>query len=1211
MAFNAADLYTVSAGVELYNYWNPFVTKHDSSSFYNWEEDNLPLYDLEERTEYLWERFGYPSSSLPGLALCVSSSSPLYNNNVFTSLSDAIDALPEIIRMPTLIEVALSGDLGNLELKNVKCVGNGSLEIVNRVFAPMSRGETKVHIVGTTTDRRAIDTVIAGGMFNTIADTSALSVSKNTSELFRNGVATYNGVSFVTQTNENSGESYRPDHVSVNYHGDTDGIAFLNSSTSAVVVADIGAGSNPNKVNVIDTASSLDFRAEGGGQTLIRTENGTGFQAGASAVGIFTNNTLRSAKIYNCDGPIYIRGFAVQGARGITSSPTYYEDYGIDIKNSNGIVIENCGVTRCRVGGMYASNSDVTLNRRFFSARNYDTNRSTTTNYGLNAVNSTITLSSDNYAYGLDSVYAFYQHDYGINLESSRLIGGLNPVDTTRASLRSCYNSDAGIRSVNSVIDLECDVDVYTNNVGLEAVGSDIVLDGFICQYNPDAGIRSDNSRISYGKVAVDTDTALGLNFANDGIQYNYRVGYHGNGVHLDLNNSRYAPVKRDRLDNTCPFSLFAHNIGIDSLCLKPAISLNNSKATLVHSRISSIAEGGSHVPEFSLAGATIPSYGAAISGRNNSQVELLGSRALGTVITGPTDVDRKDAGIFIDNNSSCRVSGPFFIGQYGVAMYANGGSKLDFCPHTEEGPYGFALSSIAIAGIPASHTSVELHSYGPCVVVDQDSTLNMRDLGDAHSRYPIDILDTDDYPSNYHINTSAYTHAGGVLFLPNTNTDSVNPNPLQSSFASKINYTGEPRANFKFGATATLGRGVYNPFIGTSDTLGANQRNATMGGVCVQALGNSVVNVTNTSFYAVSSIGDGVYYDALNSPNLCNDLRIWSFGGGATLNCNHVALSGTYPSYAGYHGPAAVYYNQNDPVGLVPSSVSTSAFMDYPYGFSYGTSTLSGLSFRLALENGIADPLTGKAVDRSRYPQDYIGSSLGTHPDVSGLSVLDYFGSGTNIWRTPGDPQGNGGSGQYIPTRGMQKYARTSNNTSVPKAPAPIINASAGNWWGSLSGYENTGAFRLYLEPDPIAHKLRYLTASSLDDNVLYQTFSQGYHASGSMSAIDSDMINWNPTFMRHSTYPHSHGGLTASALYIGVEDVVNPENYNIRIDESASHMFANAKHCSIEFLGRPKMVHIQKSTTGTSGPLNGAAGNNSGAGFKSPHTFDLRRNY
>ena len=162
--------------------------------------------------------------------------------------------------------------------------------------------------------------------------------------------------------------------------------------------------------------------------------------------------------------------FGVQGSTGQGSAPTYYDDYGSSIKNSDGIVIENCGVARCKIGGMYVSNSEVTLNRRFFSGRNYDEGRGTKLTYGLNAVNSTITLSSDTYSYGYDSVYMFYQHDYGMHLKNSQLLGGVNPVNTERCSLRTCYNSKAGIKLVNSVIDLEGYVDTYSNKIGIKSV---------------------------------------------------------------------------------------------------------------------------------------------------------------------------------------------------------------------------------------------------------------------------------------------------------------------------------------------------------------------------------------------------------------------------------------------------------------------------------------------------------------------------------------------------------------------------------------------------------------------------------------------------------------------------------------------------------------------------------------------------------------------
>lgn len=1208
MAFNAADLYTVSAGVELYNYWNPFVTKHDASSFYNWEEDNLPLYDVEERTDFLWERLGFPASSIPGMALCVSSSSPTDNNNVFTSLSAAVDALPEVIRMPTLIEVAVSGDLGTLELKNIKCVGDGKLEIINRVFAPIARGQATVTDIGSTATRKAITDVSAGDMFDTIAATSALSVSQNTSSLFGNGSIAYDGASFVIQSNEAGGSDFRPDQLSVNFHaGDTQ--TFLNNSTSTVLVGDIA--SDPTNSDVEDSVSGLDYSKAGGGATLQRTEVGT-FASGANAVGMFTNNTLRSVKVYNCDGPIYIRGFAVQGATGLGPTPTYYEDYGMSIKNCNDIVIENCGVTRSKVGGLYVSNSDVTLNRRFFSGRNYDTNRASTTNYGVNAVNSTITLSSDSYSNGLDAVYVAYQHDYGIYLQNSRLVGGGNTVSTARASLKACYNAEAGIKLVNSVMDLDCDVDVYSNKIGLEGVDSEITLDGFICQYNDYKGIVADNCKITYGKEAVDTATALTSTFGSDGIAYNYRTGYHGNGVHLELNNSRYTPYLTETLDASCPFTLFAHNIGIDALSVKPAINLNNSKASLVHSRISSVAEGGTHKPEFALS-PTVPAYGAAISGRNNSEVELLGSYRLATVITGPSAVSRRDAGIFVDNNSSCRVSGPFFIGQYGVGMYAAGGSEITFCPHTEDSQYGFAVSSFDLSNQVGNHTSVEVHAYGPCMVVDEDSTINMRDLGDAFSMYPTDNQ-SDDYPAGYHDSVSAYTHAGGMFFMPNPNTAVVTGEVLHTNNSAKITYTGEPTANFVFQSNQTLGNGKYNRYLATAANLGADQEQVSKGGICVQALGNSVVNVNNVSFNAVSAIGDGAYYDALNSPNLCNNLRIWSFGGGATLNCNHVAVSGTYPSLAGYHGPEAVYYNDSDANGYVPSSIHKAAFQKYPYGYNYGISALSGVNFRTAGDpSGGADPLTGKVGKELFYGSAAFVSPSGSNPFVSGLSVLDAYGAGNNIYTTfSGLTSGEvsaGGKGTYLPVPARYYQNDRTNKVSQTYSFTNITTYNGVNWWGR-SSYENTGPFRLYLEPDPFAHKLRYLDCSSNSDNRIYQAFSQGYHASGSMSATVFDLSTWDATKAITESAAVVGEGST-SAIYCGVEDVVRPENYNIRLDESSAHAFANAKHCSIEFLGRPKMVDIYRGTLGQGGALVEDANAHSGAGFKSPHTFDLRRNY
>ena len=139
MAFNKDDIYTSSGDVMLFNSWTPYVSKFDTSTFYNWEQDNVPLYDLEERTYELWEQAGFATSAgVPGLALTVSADTPQatldQNNNIFTDVSSAIAAIPKVVRFPVLVEVANFGDLGPLELHNFRLEEGGSIEIINRNF---------------------------------------------------------------------------------------------------------------------------------------------------------------------------------------------------------------------------------------------------------------------------------------------------------------------------------------------------------------------------------------------------------------------------------------------------------------------------------------------------------------------------------------------------------------------------------------------------------------------------------------------------------------------------------------------------------------------------------------------------------------------------------------------------------------------------------------------------------------------------------------------------------------------------------------------------------------------------------------------------------------------------------------------------------------------------------------------------------------------
>ena len=111
MPFKPTDFYTLSGAAKVYNCWTDKVTKFDSSSFYNWEQDNEPVYDLEERTYLNWEHAGFHGSSVPGIIYTVSAHAVETgqvdcNRNIFADVSSAVEALPSEIRFPVLIEVA-------------------------------------------------------------------------------------------------------------------------------------------------------------------------------------------------------------------------------------------------------------------------------------------------------------------------------------------------------------------------------------------------------------------------------------------------------------------------------------------------------------------------------------------------------------------------------------------------------------------------------------------------------------------------------------------------------------------------------------------------------------------------------------------------------------------------------------------------------------------------------------------------------------------------------------------------------------------------------------------------------------------------------------------------------------------------------------------------------------------------------------------------
>jgi hypothetical protein len=1170
MAFYQDDLYTVSSGNNIYNYWNPFVTKFDSSSFYSWETDNNPLYDVEERTEYLWEKLGWPTSSIPGLAFSVSASvdpNLSVSSNVFTTVQDAIDALPEILRFPTCIEVAKASDLGELNLDNIKCMGDGALEIVNRCYSDLSGADD--HVLVTTSAVEGAQLASSGSLFSTMQQVSALHLSAQTSSLYLDNDA----ISLYTN-------KFLDDTMGTSYMN----VAMADSLNKLVALGpnvtfdapDVKYPTSPYQDTTTDV-SCLDF----GGVPLAETRRRASGVPGTQVNGIYTSNYFRKIKISNCDGPIYIRGFIVN-ASGATATFDQ-NNYGIHVSNSEGVVLENCGATRAKIAGLFCDNSNISLNRRFLSARNYDHDtRGDIDDYGILAVNSRLSFDSDLYTYGLDNAISVGHQKYGVQLNNSEITGGyaVNAAQST-GSVLNATQCEIGIDLRSSVIDLDGFIDVYNNTKGIHAKASTLKVDSLLVANSTDEGLELDDSTLFYNKNLVKPNS-----FPTIDNGYNYYLTksfFVLNGQNILTRSSSIKPVYSDSMpDKYGEFSLLeSHGFdGSAAGCQLPSVETHNSFIEIVHPYSWMFSQN-----------ADRPTMGRHFAILNSSTAILRGSSGGASIIHNYTSPSI-GAQVYVEGGSKLNISGPTHIGQTDYAVVCDNNSVVNFTPHLASDSESLALDEWSLSSTD-NHTSVEVYGKNACLVANNNSVIRMRDLGAFTPLWETALSSTGDqlyYSTDSDALTGhdVLTSAGSFVFYPYTQgSETVWQNAR--AIQTQLNITVAPPRVFN---SITTANGVdYNYFLkwlGNPSDTAALQRLYTNGGVCVKATNNSTVDVKNVNFHATKANADEVFLDpTINKAEGCNDLRIWSFATGSTLNASQLSVSSSYPSYAGYTGPRALYYSG---VGYDCSNAAYGAFSLDPYtdGQRFVPNLPQWRRFNPNL--GSYPELAGlESVSGQGYFEDM---------PLSSLSILDFFGLGCSACSGIEQVE-NSLERQYFEAWSVKRY-------------------NADNPYGfGVSGTPlNSGPFRLFLEIDPAAKALSYLDASNVEvyDNRPFQTLAQGYFLSGSCSATTSSMDNFYPSLrmVTASAYENDGSGLAVSGFsgsgYYHPKDFVMPHRYNILLDESASNVFANSKNASIPILGREKLVNIYRPTNADGG-TNSLALSGFGNGFRVTSIFDIEK--
>ena len=151
------------------------------------------------------------------------------------------------------------------------------------------------------------------------------------------------------------------------------------------------------------------------------------------------------------------------------------------------------------------------------------------------------------------------------------------------------------------------------------------------------------------------------------------------------------------------------------------------------------------------------------------------------------TITNSNNIGVYASNNSNVKFSGPTAIYQFGTGVHVDSGSVLDVSPQTENGILDFSAYNLSA---PGNHTSFEVHAYTTCLAATNNSTIKMRDLGNARNRYPVDsnqYLNTD--LDGYSTQVSSYINAGGCVFMPNNSVKSISKPGVVDSPLGLINW--------------------------------------------------------------------------------------------------------------------------------------------------------------------------------------------------------------------------------------------------------------------------------------------------------------------------------------------------------------------------------------------------------------------------------------
>jgi len=1165
---NPSDVYVSGGSNNLLACWTDKVTKYDASSFYNWEQDNLPLHDLDERTHLLWEKFGHPTSALTGMSFIVSadatsSCNPLY----FTTLSACVDALPEVINYPILVEVASFGSLGGLNLSNKSFGPHGSLEIVNRNMGAQSGRNNQgagfgTDIIDTDANNGLASALLPGGtsvpgyMFS---NPTASAVPTIAFDVMRARMFTRDENDNEIFISSSTGTEYADTRYVNPYVFSKRIAAYFNRltaslsstidpwPTSPTVARELSAlrfeafDKTPTTEMATYDVSTLNYLTD---SEIVWGDTTDGLpEASRAAAGVVYFNYLDYIKIKNCDGPIYIRNFNVDAQ--------HNREYGIEVVNSN-INFEKTAVSRSNKAGLYAKNSFLNLARGFISYRNYQLSGTTRTGIpfankrqsyevqkdygaGIYAIDSTLSLSSTYHRYHAEylkylntdasSLYSEYLNGKTDSTASAEHYAIPNP---TSEEIYCFSRNDIGIHCVNSnLLGGIREID-YISGTGSVLGRKEATVSQLFLELNTEAGARFDNSVVDYdGRLTADGNyfgidaTNSKINSDTVAIRYNQSVGLKLTNSEFVYNKDGYALGRQDDKDyvETGKVSQVAciengQDVYCEGSVIRPTYV---SSMPLVHSNFFTSGSFGKEEQTDKL----LPS----IHLKSNSDADLIHARLLKSP-AGATNTSQYGLLARVEDNSTLCARGS--------KEYAN----------MMVGPLARA-DSVNVAGLYANNGSTiklqgptSMFRLGVDVLAENNSNIEITPHQSSNGELLVSAFDL----SSGENHTMVELHSTRACLVANRNSNILMENLgdyydkwLTSPYASGALAT--PGYRFKEDNYAEYASGGYVQFYPNANLVALDSDSA--------AANNAAI--TGTAAYQFNAPGAGsMVADYIYNASPVSSVTT----GGMCVR----AVENSLVKATNVHFPQEAFPN------------TSSVAYDY-----YGTDPLPGPNCtRLFIWN---------IADNSTLESSYVSVS-GTHPRNIGF----YGPSG--VW-------------------GNVSGAPSSTPDTSSLSILDYYGQSSENPYGKSASGENYGCFRLFFSTDPAAN---FLVASGTNrlQGLAKQVFAQGYNFSGNLLASATD--EFTPSAQYTTVLQRDdNGNINASGFYYASAMMAGANSIKAFLDDSALNTFANAKHNTVGKSGLAKVVEGYYD-------INNVGGDSYnlypyGQGMASINNFDLKK--